>query len=267
VGLLDGRRVVVVGASAGIGRACAIEAVKTGGKVLMVARRAEKLTEVIAEAGGGIACAADLSKEGDTAKIAAAARAELGEIDLLLNCAAVSPLKRFMDTTFEDWERTLATNLIGAHQLVRDLKPLMSDCGIVAMMSSEIVGRWRSGLGVYGASKAAFEAMVEQWRVEYPGLRYSTIQIGSTVPTEFGVGFDETLLTELFSEWASRGLAEASFMQVDDVGRYLVDVFAVQLPFPGVCMEHLVVRTPSGSTTDTSLMEGTAVEAKQLAEG
>lgn len=260
MGLLDGRKVVVVGASAGIGRSCAIEAVKEGGTVVMVARRAEKLSEVMETAGGGIPCAADISKAGDHEKIAAAAAKELGEIDLLLNCAAISPLKRFKDTTIEDWEHTLATNLIGAHQLVRHTHDLMVNRGIVAMMSSEIVGRWRSGLGVYGASKAAFEAMVEQWRTEYPGLRYTTIQIGSTVPTEFGTGFDPELLTQLFEEWAKAGLAEVEFMDVDEVGRTLIGTFGIQLPHPTVGIEHMVVRTPSGVSGDTSNMMQGATE-------
>lgn len=229
----------------------------------MVARRAEKLTEVMETAGGGIPCAADISKAGDHEKIAEAAAQELGQIDLLLNCAAISPLKRFKDTTIEDWEHTLATNLIGAHQLVRHTHDLMVSRGIVAMMSSEIVGRWRAGLGVYGASKAAFEAMVEQWRTEYPGLRYTTIQIGSTVPTEFGTGFDPELLTQLFEEWAKAGLAEVEFMDVDEVGKTLIGTFGTQLPHPTVGIEHMVVRTPSGVSGDTSLMVAGAT-ANQL---
>lgn len=258
MGLLDGRRVVVVGASAGIGRSSAIEAVRAGGRVLMVARRAERLAEVVETAGGGIACAADLAKPGDHEKIAEAAQRELGTIDLLLNCAAVSPLKRFKDTTFEDWETTLATNLIGAHQLVRHTHDLMKPDGIVAMMSSEVVGRWRAGLGVYGASKAAFEAMVEQWRIEYPGLRYTTVQVGSTIGTEFGSGFEPELLLEMFQEWAKAGLAEAAFMQAEELGKVLVDMLAVQLPYAGVGVEHMVIRTPAGLSGDTSLMESGA---------
>ena len=239
---------------------CAIEAVKEGAKVLMVARRAEKLTDVIETAGGGIVCAADIAKAGDHEKIAAAASDELGAIDLLLNCAAISPLKRFKDTTIEDWEHTLATNLIGAHQLVRHLHDLIAPRGIVAMMSSEIVGRWRSGLGVYGASKAAFEAMVEQWRTEYPGLRYTTIQIGSTVPTEFGTDFEPELLMELFEEWAKAGLAEVEFMDVEEVGKTLIGMFGAQLPHPSVGIEHMVVRTPSGVSGDSSNMLAGATE-------
>ncbi|MFN8027882.1 MAG: SDR family oxidoreductase [Acidimicrobiia bacterium] len=259
MGLLDGRKVVVVGASAGIGRSCAIEAVKEGGTVLMVARRAEKLTEVIETAGGGIP-AQPTSRRPATTRRSRRGREGLGEIDLLLNCAAISPLKRFKDTTIEDWEHTLATNLIGAHQLVRHTHDLMANRAIVAMMSSEIVGRWRSGLGVYGASKAAFEAMVEQWRTEYPGLRYTTIQIGSTVPTEFGTGFDPELLTQLFEEWAKAGLAEVEFMDVEEVGRTLIGTFGTQLFHPTVGIEHMVVRTPSGVSGDTSLMMSGAAE-------
>ena len=57
-GALAGRRVLVAGASAGIGRAFAVHAVGAGAEVVLVARRAEALQEVVAEAGGGHAVAA-----------------------------------------------------------------------------------------------------------------------------------------------------------------------------------------------------------------
>jgi NAD(P)-dependent dehydrogenase (short-subunit alcohol dehydrogenase family) len=212
------------------------------------------LADLVEEAGGGIAFAADVSAPDDTIALAEAARRELGAVDLFLSTVGVAPLNRFSDTTAEDWEHTFATNVIGIHQTVRHLLPVMVPGGIMAIMSSEVVGRPRSGLGAYGASKAALEAMVEQWRVENPGTRFSTIQIGSCVPTEFGVGFDLDLLTTLLNEWAEAGLAQTEFMDVGEVGKYLVDVYAAQIPFPGICMEHVVVRSPSGVTADADAM-------------
>ncbi len=141
MGVLDGRRVVVVGASAGIGRAFAARAIAEGARVLAAARREERLAELVAEAGGGAIVAADVSETDGCERIADAARAELGEIDLVVHGAAMSPLKRFRDTTADDWRAVLGTNLVGVHQVIKALLPLLAPTGIIGVLSSETIGQ------------------------------------------------------------------------------------------------------------------------------
>ncbi|MGZ4784600.1 MAG: SDR family NAD(P)-dependent oxidoreductase, partial [Acidimicrobiales bacterium] len=62
---LAGRRVLVVGASAGVGRAFAELAIRAGARVVLAARRAERLDEIVAAAGGGVAVAGDVAVDGD----------------------------------------------------------------------------------------------------------------------------------------------------------------------------------------------------------
>lgn len=265
MGALTGRKVIVVGASAGIGRAFAYEAIKADATVLAVARRQDKLDELVAEAGGGVTLAADVSNPYDCERIGEAAARELGEVDLLMHCAGVAPLKRFRDMTADDWEGVLATNVVGVHQVIRHVLPVLTPTAIAAVMSSEVVGRPRTALGAYGSSKAALEMLIENWRNEVPGIRFSTIQIGSAVPTEFGNSFEIGLLNEVMIEWANAGLAQAEFMDVAEVGQYLLGIFAATLPFPGICMEHVVVRSPSAVISDAEAMMQVAAETHGLA--
>src|ERR1700757_1631168 len=80
---LAGKRVVVVGASAGIGRAFAVHAGKEGADLLIAARRQDRLEEVVAEAGCGTAIGADVRSAEECERVADAARDRLGGIDLL----------------------------------------------------------------------------------------------------------------------------------------------------------------------------------------
>jgi NADP-dependent 3-hydroxy acid dehydrogenase YdfG len=80
---LAGKRTVVVGASAGIGRAFAIRAGKEGAQLVIAARRADRLADVAAEAGGGKAISVDVCRTDDCVRLAETAKDTLGEIDLL----------------------------------------------------------------------------------------------------------------------------------------------------------------------------------------
>jgi NAD(P)-dependent dehydrogenase (short-subunit alcohol dehydrogenase family) len=254
MGVLDGRRVLVVGASAGIGRAFALGAAREGARLLAAARRADRLGELVEEAGGGATVVADVSVAEDCRAIADAARRELGGVDLLLHAAGMAPLKRFADITVDDWQTVLGTNLVGVHQVVNAVLPVLAPGGIVGVLSSEAIGQPRAGLGAYSVSKAALEESLRAWHTEHPGVRFSCVGVGSTVPTEFGNSFDLALLTEVMGDWALHGLAQSEFMSTDDVGDFLVHMYAAALPYPQVNVEHILLRSPSGLVGDAQKM-------------
>jgi NAD(P)-dependent dehydrogenase (short-subunit alcohol dehydrogenase family) len=246
VGVLDGRRVVVIGASAGIGRAFAKQAVADGATVLAAARRADKLAELLDEAGAGIAAPVDICSADDCDALADTVRREIGEVDVVLHAAASSPLKLLTHMTTDDWLAVMRTNLIGVQHVIRALLPTLAPGAIVGVLSSEAIGQPRAGLGAYASSKAALEESLRAWHAEHPGVRFSCIAVGSTVPTEFGIGFEMGLLTQLLEEWARHGLAQERMMAVDDLGDALVKMVAAVLPYPEVNLEHVLVRSPSG---------------------
>jgi len=108
---LAGKRVVVVGASAGIGRAFAVRAGKEGAELLIAARRRDRLEEVAIEAGCGSAVIADVRSMEDCARLADVARDALGGIDLLFISVGYAPLRMFADTSADE---TLTNEFLAA---------------------------------------------------------------------------------------------------------------------------------------------------------
>jgi NAD(P)-dependent dehydrogenase (short-subunit alcohol dehydrogenase family) len=248
---LAGKRVLVVGASAGIGRSFAVQAAKGGAEIVVVARRQAQLDEVVKEAGSGTAIVADLAVGADCERIGTEAASLLGAIDLVLVAAGLAPLKEIERQTHDDWMHTLAVNVVGINVAIASLLPALAPRAIVAVLSSESVGHPHWGLASYGSSKAALEESMRYWRLEHPEFRFSTVPVGSTVPTEFGAGFDPETLGRAFEIWAASGLAQTELMNCDDVAGAILGVLAGALPYPGVGMEHLLLRSPAGHTAST----------------
>jgi NAD(P)-dependent dehydrogenase (short-subunit alcohol dehydrogenase family) len=256
---LAGRRVLVVGASAGIGRAFATLAVSQGAEVAFSARRREKLDEAIEEAGGGHAVAADISDGAACAQLAADAAAALGgPIDLVLISAGSAPMRMFKDTSPEDWKAVFDLNVVGIHQVIRGALPHLAPGAIVAALSSEGVSQPRTALGAYVVSKVALERSLEAWRTEHPEVRFSCVAVGATVPTEFGSGFDMELLTFALDDWAKRGLAQSDFMLTSDLAAFMAEMFGTGLRFPGINVDHIVLRSPSAVATEHQTTDLTA---------
>jgi NAD(P)-dependent dehydrogenase (short-subunit alcohol dehydrogenase family) len=243
---LTGKRVVVVGASAGIGRAFAVRAGKEGAKLVLAGRRGDKLAEVVAELGNATAVAADIRRPADCARIAAVAEETLGQIDLLLISSGYAPLKMFADTDAQDWLDVFETNVIGVHETIRALLPALTPWAIVAAMSSDSVRHPHTALGAYSSSKAALERCLVSWRMEKPRYRFSCIEVSGTVPTDFTSAFDPELLGTALTEWLARGLVQESRMTPEGVADVLAGVFAAAIDHPDVGLESVVVKSPTG---------------------
>jgi NAD(P)-dependent dehydrogenase (short-subunit alcohol dehydrogenase family) len=128
---LDGRRVMVTGASSGIGAATARAVARRGAVVLLVARRAEELAQVRAsvEAAGGWAYsyACDLTDGAAVDALVAEVLAEHGAVDMLVNNAGRS-IRRSLELSYDrmhDFERTMAINYFAPVRLVLGLLPAM----------------------------------------------------------------------------------------------------------------------------------------------
>ncbi|GAB3014693.1 SDR family NAD(P)-dependent oxidoreductase [Mycobacterium bourgelatii] len=242
---LRGKRVAVVGASAGIGRAFAVRAGKEGAELLVAARRQGRLEEVVAEAGRGSTVTADVRNADDCARIAAAARDTLGGIDLLFISVGYAPLRMFVDTSAADWFDVMQTNVVSIHQVIRACLPALTPGAIVGALSSETVGQPRLGLGAYSTSKAALNESLNAWRTEHPDFRFCCVTVGGTVPTEFTAAFDTELLGTVVQDWIARGLLQETLMTPDEVADMLAGVFASALNCPVVSPEQLVLRPPA----------------------
>jgi NAD(P)-dependent dehydrogenase (short-subunit alcohol dehydrogenase family) len=244
-----GRRVLVAGASSGVGRALALRLVKSGADTVLVGRNEQRLRQVRDDAGGGQVLLADL-RDPDAS---AALRAALGDqpLDAVVSTVGVAPLAFLADTTPEQWLDALQTNVVGSALLLQVVVPLMSAGGCLMALSSESVGQGRPGLGAYAASKAALEELLRTWRNERPGLRFTTVVIGGTMPTAFADGFDQEVSQKAVTDWVGRGLIQEALMSTDDVAELLLGVLSEAMAFPGVSLDRVELRSPSpvaGST-------------------
>jgi NAD(P)-dependent dehydrogenase (short-subunit alcohol dehydrogenase family) len=262
---LEGTRALVVGASAGIGRAVASNLVAAGAAVAFSARRSEALAQAVAEAAGGsgvepraaaplgggttrgrgVAVVGDISDPAACERIVVETVAALGGLDLVVFSVGVAPLRRLLETSAEDWRRVFDTNTIGVQQVVRAAVPALGTAGTVVVLSSEAVGRPRAGLVAYASSKAALEESLRGWRAEHPGLRFGCVTVGATVPTEFGNEFDPEVMTSVFEDWTRHGLWQEEFMDTEQVARVVVGTLAAVLANPSVGVEQLTLRSPS----------------------
>src|ERR1700732_1337898 len=118
---------IVTGASRGIGSAIATDLAANGAKVVIAARDAQKLGEVVTrirESGGqGAAFRADLRELDAPQRLIEAAVAEFGEIDIVVNNAGATRRGEFLTLTEEDWEDSFALKFFGAIRLVRAAWP------------------------------------------------------------------------------------------------------------------------------------------------
>lgn len=243
-GLRDAR-MLVVGASSGIGRAVAATAIASGARVVAAARREAMLEELVAEAGGGVGVPTDITDPPQCGALAERCAAELGSIDVVVNATGISSLQRISETTADVWANVLMTNVVAGNELIRALLPHLSPDAIVAMLSSEAVTRPRAGLGAYTASKAALESSLAAWRHEHPPFRFSCVAVGATMPTEVSNDFDPGLLDEMLHDWIGTGMMQTAVMPTEDLARSLLGILASVLPFPGVGVEHVTLRSPS----------------------
>jgi NAD(P)-dependent dehydrogenase (short-subunit alcohol dehydrogenase family) len=220
-------RVVVVGASSGLGRCIGVGLAQRGAAVALLARRVEKLESAAKEAGNGAcAIACDVTDADACAAAVDEAAATLGGIDALVYTPAIGPLARLVDTDAETWRRTFDTNVVGAAVVTSAaLAHLRVSHGRAVYLSSVSASEtppW-PGLGAYAVSKAALDKLVEAWRVEHPDVGFTRLVVGDCTggegdaQTQFAVDWDPELAAELVTAWVQQGLIAGCFIAVEEL--------------------------------------------------
>lgn len=191
---LSGCTALVTGASSGIGEATALELAAHGAHVVAVARRKDRLEDVVAriKAAGGMATAieADISDESAAGAAVEHAVAETGRLDILINNAGLMILGPAAEASTAEWKRMVDLNLLGLLYCTHAALPHL----IAAAQSgprrvadlvnlSSIGGRTvRAGSQVYNATKWGVGALSESMRQELAAehVRVSVIEPGAT---------------------------------------------------------------------------------------
>lgn len=249
------RHLLVVGASAGIGRALAEVALEQGAQVVLAARRQTLLAEVAGGSERGTVVEVDVTDPSQCAAMARSARQAVGPLDVVVVSAGLARMVRMIESEHQHWHEVLSTNVIGVNQVIRSVLPHMAPGGIVAALSSDTVGSPRATLGPYGASKAAVEQSLLSWREEHPEVRFTTVTVGGTMPTGFGDSFDPDLTMEALAEWIRSGRMQRRQMETTELARLLWGMLHVALENPGVAVEHLRLRAPSGPARSLDELE------------
>jgi NAD(P)-dependent dehydrogenase (short-subunit alcohol dehydrogenase family) len=239
---LQGRRVLVVGASAGIGRWSAVRCSQLGAEIVVAARRADQLAETCAMAGGGHMLTVDVRDPEQCARVVNDAVTMLGGLDAVLYTVGWSPLKELQAMSAEDWQAVFEINTIAPQLITAAALPPRAADGVVSFMSSDSVADPRHSLVAYAASKAALETCLKGWRTEVlGGVRFVKITVGPTIPTDFGREFDGETLGQAFGHWTRQGM-KTGYMDVTDVGNAVGDQLALCFDYPGICSDEFVLR-------------------------
>lgn len=235
---LAGRRVLVVGASSGIGAAVARAVAARGGSVTVSARRRERLEALVGEMGTGHAAPGDATVPADARSVVAAAGEAMGGLDLMVYVAGYGVLQPLDKTDPDTWADVFRVNVAGANLAAAAALDHMDRDGLIAFVSSRTVEDANALFASYSATKAALDQCIRVWRAEHPDRRFMRIVMGNTSPTEFSDHMNVDLLGEALAAW-ERQAVPGGMMHVDDVGAALAEALAVALDHPEIDFPEL----------------------------
>ena len=231
--------ILITGASSGIGEACARLLAEKGARLLLGARRTERLERLVGEirAAGGSAeyRRLDVTSQADTQAFVDAALAQYGRVDVLINNAGVMPLSRLDVLKVEEWNRMIDVNIRGVLHGIAAALPVMQRQRSGQFVNIASIGAYSvvpTG-AVYCATKYAVRAISEGLRQEVGG----DIRVTLVSP-----GVVESELADSISDVSSREAMKA-FRKVaitpDAIARAIA--YAVEQP-ADVDVSELIVR-------------------------
>jgi len=198
---IEGKVVVITGSSSGIGEATAIMLAARGAKVVLGARRKDRLEDLVrrikAAGGEAVYWVTDIKKGNDLVQLVSLASETYGRLDVIVNNAGIARLSRIDDIQVSDWEEMIDVNLKGTLYGIAAVLPVFKKQGfghiinIISTSGIKIVPLQ----GVYAGTKNAVRTITEALRQESDG-RYRV--------TGISPGFVNTELTDHIKDEAAR---------------------------------------------------------------
>jgi NADP-dependent 3-hydroxy acid dehydrogenase YdfG len=231
-----GRVAVITGASSGIGEATARALAAKSFRVVLLARRAERIGALADELGASaLAVKADVTDRASLVVAAERVNAELGGADVLVNNAGIMLLAPFTSDQHDDHRRMVETNLLGAMTATEVfVEQLRAKQGDLVNLSS-VAGRTaRPGNAVYAATKWGMNGWSEALRQElHPDVRVMVIEPGA-VATE---------LTDHITNPGAKQAAEQMYEQMAITASDIAEVIAFAVTRPRrVTLNEILVR-------------------------
>ncbi|MDQ0230188.1 SDR family oxidoreductase [Metabacillus malikii] len=185
---INGKVVVITGASSGIGEATARLLASQGANVVIGARRLEKLEKLAAEIraeGGTIATQQlDVTKLEQMEQIIKLAEEQFGRVDAIINNAGLMPLSPLEALKIEEWNRMIDVNIRGVLHGIASGIPVMKQQGFGHFINIASIGAYEVSptAAVYCATKYAVRAITEGLRIELAGqgIRVTLVSPGVT---------------------------------------------------------------------------------------
>jgi NADP-dependent 3-hydroxy acid dehydrogenase YdfG len=237
---IDGKVVAITGASSGIGEATALLLAANGAKIVLAARRSDRLEALAARittaGGAAVWTRTDVRRREDLTALVAFARQEYGRLDVLINNAGIGPLSPLDELRVEEWDQMIDINFKGVLHGIAAALPVFREqgCGHVVNTVSTAGLRIVPNQAVYAATKNAVRTLSEGLRQEAgPDLRVTMVSPGF-VGTDF---VDSTTSPEVRAQLAAS--RDTFAIPPEAIARAIA--FAIEQP-AGVDVGDVVVR-------------------------
>lgn len=238
-----GKVVIITGASSGIGEATARVLAGKGAKVMLAARREDRLKKLADEIGATAEYkVTNVAKHSDMLSLAETTIDRFGWIDVLVNNAGIMPLSFYESRQVSEWDAMIDVNIKGVLYGIDAVLTHMMERGSGQIINvSSVMGHWVNvGSGIYSGTKFAVRAISEGLRQETAGKLRVTIICPGAVTTELGNRITDPKVLE------SRGDGPGfELLPPEAIGNAVA--YAIEQP-EGVSVNEIIVR-PTGQQT------------------
>jgi NADP-dependent 3-hydroxy acid dehydrogenase YdfG len=237
---IQGKTIVITGASSGIGAATARHLATAGAQLVLGARGAGRLNslveEITASGGKAIAIPTDVRRRDNLEQLVQAARERFGRLDVLFSNAGSMAISPFDDIRVDDWQQMIDVNLTGVLNGIAAALPIFraQGAGHFIHTASTAAHRIVPTQGVYAATKTAVRVLSEGLRQEAgPSLRVTVVTPGFTNTEGVGIGASADVAAALIAQ------RDAIAMPPEAIARAVA--FAIEQP-EGVDVGEIIVR-------------------------
>jgi len=213
--------IIITGASSGIGEATAVRLAQEGHKIVLAARREEKLNELREKISGDsnyiLIVKTDVTKREEIANLIKETIDKFNRIDVLINNAGLMPLSFIEEGRVEDWDRMIDVNLKGLLYGINEVVPIMKEqmSGHIINVSSVAGRRVFPAAAVYCATKFGVNAITEGLRQELSAkykIKVTAIEPGAT-KTEL----QEHIPNQDIKDNFAKRMESVTFLEAEDI--------------------------------------------------